>query len=152
VILVKKNDYTKMNNKQKIILLKGLPASGKSTWAKEFCFRNPTYIRINKDDIRDLLGSPVFNNKFEDAVLDIQRKMGITILDTGKSIVIDDTNFAKKHYTFWSQIASARGIIIDVINLDVPVEECIERDSKRVKPVGKAAILNMYQKYILNNE
>lgn len=49
------------------------------------------------------------------------------------------------------QIASERGIAIDVINFAVPVEECIERDSKREKPVGKAVILNMYQKYILSN-
>lgn len=136
-----------MNNKQKIILLKGLPASGKSTYAKEFCFRNSNFIRINKDDIRDLLGSPIFNNKFEDAVLDIQRRMGIAILDTGKSIIIDDTNFAKKHYTFWRSIADSRNIIFQVIFFDTPLEECILRDQKREHPVGESVIMHMYNKY-----
>lgn len=137
-----------MTATQKIILCKGLPASGKSTYAKQLCKDDPNFIRINKDDIRELLGSPIFSNTFENQVLDIERKMGLAILETGKSLIIDDTNFAKKHQIYWSQIASARGIIIDVINFDVPVEECIERDLKREKPVGKAVIMDMYKKYI----
>lgn len=147
-MLVKRKDYIRMNNTQKIIFCKGLPASGKSTWAKEYCYRNPDFIRINKDDIRDLLGNPAFDSKFEDAVLDIQRRMGIAILNTGKSIIVDDTNFAPKHETYWGIISATMHVPMDVINFDAPVEECIERDSKRDKSVGKAVILDMYEKYI----
>lgn len=126
-MLVKRNDYTKMN-KQQILLCKGLPASGKSTYSKALCTDDPNFIRINKDDIRELLGSPVFNHKFEDSVLDIQRRMGLAILDTGKSLIIDDTNFAPKHQTYWSIIATTRGIGFKVMYFETPVEECIERD------------------------
>ena len=137
---------------QKIILCKGLPASGKSTWSKAYCCTHPNYVRINKDDLRDLLGSPVFDRKFEDQVLDIQRRMGLAILHTGKSLIVDDTNFAPKHQQYWSEIAKSRGITLDVINFDTPVEECIERDSKREQPVGKAVIMDMYEKYILSKK
>ena len=38
---------------QKVILLKGLPASGKSTWAKAVVEQGKgQYKRINKDDLR----------------------------------------------------------------------------------------------------
>jgi predicted kinase len=74
--------------------------------------------------------------------------MGLAILDTGKSLIIDDTNFASKHEQYWRIISSTMGIPMDVINFDVPVEECIKRDLKREKPVGKAVILNMYEKFI----
>lgn len=129
--------------------MKGLPASGKSTWAKDYCSSNPTYVRINKDDIRELLGTPVFSNKFEDAVLDIQRRMGLAILSTGKSLIVDDTNFAPKHEKYWRNIANSMDLKLDVMNFDTPVDICIERDAKREKSVGKDVILKMYEKYIL---
>lgn len=133
---------------QRIILLKGLPASGKSTWAKEYCRLDSNYIRINKDDIRELLGTPVFSHEFENAVLDIERQMGLTILMTGKSLIVDDTNFHPKHEKYWANIADSKSIRLDVRQFNVPVEECIERDSEREKPVGKDVILQMYKKYI----
>ena len=34
-----------------IIFLVGLPGSGKSTWRKEFCRRNPSYVVISSDDL-----------------------------------------------------------------------------------------------------
>ena len=53
-----------MNN-QEIILLKGLPASGKSTWSKDFIKENPDYIRINKDDLREFFNNPTFSKQTE---------------------------------------------------------------------------------------
>jgi predicted kinase len=39
-----------------LIVLVGLPASGKSTFAKTFCEENKNYIRLNRDDIREMFG------------------------------------------------------------------------------------------------
>ena len=41
--------------KQKIILTVGIPASGKSTYAKELCKDDSNFRRVNKDDIRTFL-------------------------------------------------------------------------------------------------
>lgn len=133
---------------QKIIFLKGLPASGKSTFAKQFCKDNPEYVRINKDDIREMMGNPTFSREFENSVLTIQRKMGETILNVGKSLIIDDTNFAPKHYDYWRGVADRLHIQIDQRIFNTPVDECIDRDSKREKSVGKEVILNMYKTYV----
>ena len=40
---------------QEIILLKGLPASGKSTWAKDFVEHHVEYVRVNKDGLSFIL-------------------------------------------------------------------------------------------------
>ena len=37
----------------KLIITRGLPASGKSTWAKQWVLEDPEHrVRINQDDIR----------------------------------------------------------------------------------------------------
>lgn len=40
----------------KVIILYGPPASGKSTWAKEFIKEKTQWIRVNRDDIRLMCG------------------------------------------------------------------------------------------------
>lgn len=134
--------------KQKIIFCKGLPGSGKSTWAKQYCIDHPEFERINKDDIRGLFGNPEFSREFENKVLQYQRTKGLSILDEGKSLIVDDTNFAEKHWNFWSEMAYKRGIQIEKKIFDTPVEECISRDLAREKSVVKGVIMGMYNQFI----
>jgi len=42
--------------KQEVIILKGLPASGKTTFARDLTEGNTDYIRVNRDDIRSMCG------------------------------------------------------------------------------------------------
>ena len=133
---------------QQIIFCKGLPASGKSVWSRQYCLDHPEFIRINKDDIRILLGSPTFSRKFEASVLDIERRMGIAILESGKSLIVDDTNLAPKHQKYWDLIASDRQIELTCQTFDTSLEECIRRDNERSQRVGIGVIMNMYETYI----
>lgn len=133
---------------QKIIFLKGLPASGKSTWAKQFCLENPNFIRLNKDDIREFFNNPKFTSSFEKDVLSIQKHLGEVALKLGKSLIIDDTNFAEKHQIYWQEVANAASIEFEIKIFDTPLEVCIIRDSEREKSVGKHVILGMYNTYL----
>ena len=137
---------------QEIILLKGLPASGKSTWAKDFVEHHVEYVRVNKDDLREMLNIRKFSKRGEKAVLRLEREIGIEALSLGKSLIVDDTNFHPKHGQFWAEIASIMDFKYSEITFDTSLEECIERDSKRVKSVGKHVIIGMYKKYIENKK
>ena len=45
-----------------VTLTKGLPGSGKSTWAKQIIDENPSFFkRINKDDLRAMLDNGKFS-------------------------------------------------------------------------------------------
>ena len=48
--------------KQTILVLRGLPASGKSTYALEYVKLYPDYIRINRDKIREMIGHSFSKN------------------------------------------------------------------------------------------
>lgn len=133
---------------QKVILLKGLPASGKTTWAIQFCKDNPKFRRINKDDIRSEFGNPVWTKEFEQLVLDTQRERGLDYIKNGFSIIVDDTNFAEKHRQYWSKICLERHLIFEEKYFDTPVDTCIDRDNHREKKVGEGVIRDMYKKHV----
>ena len=40
----------------KIILCRGIQGSGKTTWAKNYCNEHPNSIRVNRDDLRAVMG------------------------------------------------------------------------------------------------
>lgn len=136
---------------QKIILCKGLPASGKSTWAIHYCVMNPEFMRISKNDLRLLIDSVISNDKIEEQIIAAERSLGLAILYNGKSLIIDDTNFSEKHYNYWKKISLELGIALDVMYFDTPVEECIRRDLARENQVGKDVIMKMYKKHVEPN-
>lgn len=134
---------------QKIIMLKGLPASGKSTWAKEKINENSNYIRINKDDIRESITGK-WTPKKEKNVISIRNSLIKTGISLGKNVIIDDTNLNPKHEQSLKTLAQELGVEFEINDsfLKVPVEECVERDIKRDKSVGYKVIYKMYYDYL----
>jgi predicted kinase len=136
---------------QKILILQGLPASGKSTFAKELVTKEPNFWkRVNKDDLRAMLSNKVYNQKTENFVLSVRDAIIMRALTEGYNIIVDDTNFAQKHIDRIKRIASIyKNVKVEIKFIDTPLYECIERDSKRgEESVGKRVILNMYNQYL----
>lgn len=117
---------------QKIIFLKGLPASGKSTWAKQYVLDNPNTIRVNKDDIRMQLHKWVFSKENEKEVIDYQMNQVATWLAEGKTVIVDNTHLFWNHNIAYADLAQMYDVGFEIKSfLDVPCHICIERDSKR---------------------
>jgi predicted kinase len=131
-------------DRPKIYFLKGLPASGKSTWTMANG-ENLNAVRINKDSLRAMMGLP-YTKENEGAVVHASREMGKEALRRGLNVIVDDTNFAQKHLNAWMNIANDKSIQANLIEVyfDVDVKVCIERDKKRNVPVGEAIILKMW--------
>ena len=98
---------------QKIIMLKGLPASGKSTWAKEKINENSNYIRINKDDIRESITGK-WTSKKEKIVISIRNSLIKTGISLGKNVIIDDTNLNPKHEQSLKTLAQELGVEFEI--------------------------------------
>lgn len=135
-------------SKQLVIITRGLPASGKSTFAKAWVLENPkNRIRVNRDDIRRMIG-PYWVPTREELVTAIEHSMIKSALDNHYSVVIDATNF-KDGFNWISKSIwfNVEKVIQDFT--DVPLEICIERDSKRGnESVGREVIEGMYNKYL----
>lgn len=133
-----------------IYLLKGLPASGKSTWAKQKVSENPNIKRINKDDLRAMLDNSKWTPANEKFVLKIRDIMIKEALNSGYHAIVDDTNLHPKHEAQMRQLAKELGAKVEIVNFDTSLEECIKRDSERPNSVGKEVITSMYDRYINN--
>jgi len=134
----------------KILILKGLPASGKSTYAKEVVEKNAgIWKRVNKDDLRAMLDGSRWSKTNEKFILEIRDIIIRTALHNRRNVIVDDTNLAPFHEDRIRLLAADYdGCEVEVKMFDTPLAECIERDRKRDKPVGASVIRDMYNKYL----
>lgn len=144
---------------QTVIICQGLPASGKSTWAKEYCENHTGFFRVNKDTIRKNIVKETgkkWNHKVEKEVEQKRDEAIRYFLENGYSVISDDTNLNQRHVVRITQLANeilGNGnyeLIINDIFTKVPVNECIQRDSLRSddERVGKKVIIEMWRKYL----
>lgn len=133
----------------KIILTRGIPGSGKSTWAKKWVEEDPTRVRWNNDDFRRMLGLYWVPER-ETLVSIVMSDFIYYAMTIGYDIVIDNMNLNKKYWDFiQDQINSLnkRYTLEFKDFFDISLEECIERDSKREHSIGEKAITETYNKY-----
>ncbi len=142
-----------------VLILRGLQASGKTTWAKKQVKKGNT-TRINKDDLRAMMhgsGEPTdvgFRRSLEGFILDVRDGTMIKALRRGRNVIIDDTNFAKKHEDRIREVCEAQGQIdgakytVKVKSFPIELNEAIRRDATRSKPVGERVIRQTYNQYI----
>jgi predicted kinase len=138
-------------------ILKGLPASGKSTYSKDKVENSKCgIVRVNKDDLRAMLHNSKHTKGNENFVLLMRDLIILEALHGGKSVIVDDTNFNPKHEGDIRAIVKAFNIGHEVKNtvqvrvkyFDTEPEECIKRDLKRANSVGSHVIWDMYKKYV----
>jgi predicted kinase len=141
-----------------IYLLKGLPASGKSTWAKERMSQLPNGAvkRVNKDDLRAMLDDGRWSGDNEKLILNIRNHIIKQSLLKCKHVIVDDTNLHPKHEEHMKEIRKEMKdkhdleVQVTVVDhfIETPLAACLTRDADREKPVGEQVIKNMYDKYI----
>lgn len=136
--------------KQKILILQGLPASGKSTYARELMEREPNkWKRINKDLLREMCDCGKWSKENETVIIKLRNSLIEDYLFIGFNVIVDDTNFSQEHIKTINEIAEDNKTEVEIKFIDTPVYECIERDALRGdKSVGKKVILDMYRRYL----
>lgn len=131
----------------KIILCRGIQGSGKTTWAKQWVLEDPEHrVRFNNDDIRNMLGKYWVPSR-EPIVTTMKDSFisGAAILRM--DVVIDNMNLNSKELDYWKDIARMFNYDLEIKNFFTPLQECIERDSKRPNPIGEEVIRRTYEKY-----
>lgn len=138
----------------KVLILKGLPASGKSTFAKKLVSGDiqamgNNWKRVNKDDLRAMIDNSHWSKQNERLVLAIRDLIIVEALSAGANVVVDDTNLDPRHETAIRELVASFKPTIEIKTFyDVTVEQCLERNIKRANPVREHVIWDMYNRYL----
>ncbi|MGC1215090.1 MAG: AAA family ATPase [Micromonospora sp.] len=135
----------------RLIATRGLPASGKTTFARRL---QPGVVRVNRDDLRRMMhGERLFTQWAEGQVTKVQRAQVEALLAARVSVCVDDTNLRSRSLRDWAELAQRFGAAFEVHDFtDVPLEECLRRDAARPEAdrVGEAAIRRLHERYLAN--
>jgi tRNA uridine 5-carbamoylmethylation protein Kti12 len=139
-----------------VILTRGLPGSGKSTWANRQVDTKPGRVkRVNKDDLRAMLDNGRWSRDNERFVLQVRDTIVRAALAGNTDVIVDDTNLSPKHEAHFRRVVAAinerygtdhRVTIRDFT--DVPLDTCIARDLKRADSVGERVIRGMFNQFL----
>lgn len=143
---------------KKLILTRGLPASGKTSWAEQKVREsNGEFVNINRDDIRQMLfgcsdySKYRFSREKERLVTETQRTLFGLAVANKKSVIVSDTNLNPGTIKDWKDTATDWNYEYTQKDFfDVSIDELIKRDAGREKTVGSSVILGMYTKYYLD--
>lgn len=133
-------------------MTRGLPASGKTTWAKASVKQEGRIKRINKDDLREMIDCGVWSKINERNILEVRDFMIELYLTGGFDVIVDDTNFNPIHEKTLRDIAKRVSAEFEIKDFDTPLEECIKRDLVRENGVGEKVIRDMYDKYLAKKD
>jgi predicted kinase len=126
-------------DRPRIVLLVGLPASGKSTWLAQRRIN-----AISSDRIRQLLSDDATNQNIHGRVFATVRYLLRQRLAIKTPITyIDATNLTRAERAPYIRIAESHGCGIEAIVFGIPVEECLRRNAARPRIVPPEAIQSM---------
>lgn len=141
-----------MPRKNFLIILCGLPASGKSTFAQNFksileMNSNQEVMVIDPDKIRNELYSGTFDPRKENLV----KKKNLTkikkALKKGFIVISDDLNYYTSMRHDLKELAEKLKVPFYIIYISTPVEQCIIWNDARGKLIPNSVIHNIYEKF-----
>jgi predicted kinase len=127
----------------KLTIMRGLPASGKTTRAKEIMEASGNMIRVNKDLLREMLHFSKWKGSNESITKAMAYCVAKQCLISGINVIIDDTNLNEGTFQGWKGLAKEMELEAKVVKMDTSLEECLKRDLTRKKSVGENVIIGM---------
>ena len=122
----------------KLTIMVGLPASGKSTYAKRFESENT--IVLSSDEFRKRLLGDENSQENNDLVFKTLYKEARELLKIGKNVIIDATNINIKARRRVLSNFSDLDIVREACVMATPYGICVENDKNRSRTVGEDVI------------
>lgn len=132
-----------------IIITRGIPASGKSTWARQWVSEKPdTRVEINMDNIRNVFGFGYDNDDYQNSVVrKMHREMINAAITSRKDIVVSDHNMRPKNFRDIIEKGITSGYDVTIKDFHINFDEAVKRDKKRENPVGEPVIRDFHKRF-----
>jgi predicted kinase len=119
-----------MPDRPRLVLICGLPASGKTTLARRLAGTTPA-IRLNKDDWVNELGHDAWDDAFRVRLEGQLWALAQELLAQGNSVILEWGHWARAERDEKRLRARALAVGVQLRYLDVPLEELIARVERR---------------------
>lgn len=131
-----------------LLILRGIPGCGKSTFAHQWLKEGERRARVNRDDIRmQFFGKETGVD--ENMVTQIEHQQVDSLLKSGYSVVVDDTNIRHKYIKAFVGIAKRYNAAVAIKQFDVSLKTAIDQNTVRAalggRDVPEMVIRKMHQ-------
>lgn len=133
-----------------IYLTRGIPASGKSTFAENWVREAPEKrVRVCRDNLRAMLfGTSDTRLDFglEVQVTEAERAIALTALQKGRDVIVDAMNLNQRWVKQWFKL----GFPVHFISFPVTLDMALERNRERGGKVPEDVIEKLFRRYALD--
>jgi predicted kinase len=122
-----------------VVLAIGLPGSGKTTW-----FRRRGVTPLSSDLLRNILFDDVEEQRYQGLVFSTLRSLlRARLIARMPWNYVDATNLSIHERRQWIKMSKSFGYEVQAVFFDVPLEVCLERNSKRDRSVSEDVMRKM---------
>lgn len=135
----------------RILILKGCPASGKSSFCKDLMKKESgKWKRINNDSLRESIDISEFSTSNEKIIKNLRDHLLREFIKKDYNVIIDNVNATSQHFDDVVKVAKTfnKDVYITEKPFYVELEEAIARDSKREDKakVGEEVVRKFWKK------
>jgi predicted kinase len=128
----------------RIVVLVGLPGSGKSTYLERMGVQG-----LSSDGIRKLLADDETDQTIHVRVFETLRYLLGQRLAIGRPVnYVDATNLTPEERRPYLEMGRAWGCEVEAVYFDVPFQVCVDRNSRRPRVVPDEALAKMALKLV----
>jgi predicted kinase len=133
-----------LSERQRVILMVGLPGSGKSTYLERM-----GVTPLSSDAVRQLLADDTTDQTIHGRVFNTIRYLVRQRLAIGRPVTyVDATHLTPGERRPYVKIARQYGCDVEAVFFDVPLEVCLERNRGRARVVPEEAMRKMAAKLV----
>lgn len=135
---------------QTLMIARGLPGSGKSTFAVRWVSEKPAErARVNRDDLRfATFGKYVLEPDQEQVITAIEHAAVRALLASGKSVVVDNQNLRAKYIKPYLKLAAEVDAVVLHKDFNEELPELLRRNKARDKAVPEEYLTKAYKNFV----
>jgi len=130
-----------------VIITRGLPASGKSTWVREFLRDNGEYRRWNNDDFNMMVTGQSFGRMTAQEIANHRRAFISNVTSLGLPLILDNTNLNPYTVDEFHEETANPDYEVEIKEFRTSLEECLRRNERRDEWVPPEVIERMARQY-----